>query len=121
MKPEFTLEDESVLRENLKRCPPETIEKAVEFRKTGNADLVGDVVLGIIERFAEPDKKELLKNAPDSLKMVEDLGLDSLTMMEIVLAVEDAVGTQIENEDVQKIHTIGDIKQYIKSKVQQPR
>ncbi len=119
MNPNFTSEDEAVLRENLKRCSPETIEKAVEFRKTGNPEIVGDVVLGIIERFAEPDKKELLKNAPDSLKMVDDLGLDSLTMMEIVLAVEDAVGMGIDNEDVQKIHTVGDIKSYIKFKVSQ--
>lgn len=29
----FTPEDEAALRETLKRCSPETIEKAVELRK----------------------------------------------------------------------------------------
>ena len=37
----FTSEDEAALRETLKRCSPETIEKAVELRKTGNAELAG--------------------------------------------------------------------------------
>lgn len=49
--------------------------------------------------------------------MVDDLGLDSLTMVEIVLAVEDATGASIDNEDVQKIHTLGDIKAYIAAKM----
>jgi len=104
----FTPEDEAALRDSLKRCSAETIEKAVELRKTGNPALAGDVVIGIIE---------LLKNPQDSLKMIEDLGLDSLTMVEIVLAVEDATGMSIDQEDVQKIHTLGDIKAYISAKL----
>lgn len=113
----FTPEDEANLREQLKRCSPETVEKAVEFRKTGNKALAQDVVLGIVERFLEPDKKELLKDACDSLKFVSDLGLDSLTMMEIVLAIEDATGMTIDNEDVQKIQTVGDLKAYVAEKI----
>jgi len=113
----FTSEDEAALRETLKRCSPETIEKAVELRKTGNAELAGPVVIGIIERFLETEKRDLLKNPQDSLRMVDDLGLDSLTMVEIVLAVEDATGASIDNEDVQKIHTLGDIKAYIAAKM----
>ena len=113
----FTPEDEAALRETLKRCSPETIEKAGELRKTGNAELAGPVVIGIIARFLEPEKRDLLKDPKDSLRMVDDLGLDSLTMVEIVLAVEDAVGTSIDNEDVQKIHTLGDIKAFISSKM----
>ena len=118
MNPEnFTSEDEAVLRDALKRCSEQTIEKAVEFRKTGNPELVGPVVMGIIERFLEPEKRAALKSAPDSAKMIEDLGLDSLTMVEIVLAVEDAVGMSIDNDDIQKLKTLGDIKNYIKGKV----
>ena len=119
MNSQFTQEDEAALRESLKRCSPETIEKAVEFRKTGNAELVGDVVIGIIERFAEPEKREMLKNPSDDLVIVDDLGFDSLTMVEIVLAVEDAIGTTIAEEDVQKLRTLGDIKNFIKEKVSQ--
>lgn len=118
MNPEnFTSEDEAVLRDALKRCSEQTVEKAVEFRKTGNPELVGPVVMGIIERFLEPEKRDALKSAPDSAKMIEDLGLDSLTMVEIVLAVEDAVGMSIDNDDIQKLKTLGDIKNYIKEKV----
>ncbi len=113
----FTQEDEKVLRESLKRCSPETIEKAIELRKTGNPELAGPVVIGVIERFLEPDKKDLLKAASDSTKLVEDLGLDSLTMVEIVLSVEDATGMSIDNDEIQKLQTLGDIKAFIASKI----
>jgi len=118
MNPEnFTAEDEAALRDTLKRCSDDTIASAIEFRKTGNPEIVGDVVIGIIERFLEPEKREALKVAPDSANMIEDLGLDSLTMVEIVLAVEDAIGTQIDNEEIQQLKTLGDIKSFIRNKV----
>ena len=112
----FTQADEEALRETLKRCSPETIEAAIDFRKTGNTDNVGVIILGIIERFAEPDKKELLKNPPDDMLLAKELELDSLTMVEIVLMVEDAVGAHIDNSDVQNLKTLGDIKNFITSK-----
>lgn len=118
MNPEnFTQEDENFLRDSLKRCSAETVEKAVQLRKTGDAELAGPVVIGIIERFLEEDKRGMLQNAPDTLNMVEDLGLDSLTMVEIVLAVEDATGMKIDNDEIQKLKTIGDIKSFISSKI----
>jgi len=104
------------LRETLKRCSPETAEAAIDFRKTGNLDNVGVIILGIIERFAEPDKKELLKNPPDDMVLSKELGLDSLTMVEIILMVEDAVGAQIDNSEIQNLKTLGDIKNFIRSK-----
>jgi len=51
----FTPEDEAALREALKRCSPSTFEAAVQFRKTGNPEHVPAIVIGVIERFVEPD------------------------------------------------------------------
>ena len=113
----FTPQDEETLREALKRCSRETVENAVSFRKTGDKSLLDSIVLGIIERYAEPEKRELLHSGNDNIDMVKDLELDSLTMVEIVLAVEDAVGMSIDNDDIQKLKTLGDIKNYIKEKV----
>ncbi|MBO5781128.1 MAG: acyl carrier protein [Opitutales bacterium] len=112
----FTPEDEAMLRDSLKRCSPETIEAAVEFRKTGDVSKVNTVILGIIARYAEPEKRPLLDNPSDDMVLAQDLNLDSLTMVEIVLAVEDATGISISNEDVQSLRTIGDVKNYIAKK-----
>src|SRR5258708_31433603 len=96
----FAPEDEAALREALKRCSPSTFEAAVQFRKTGNAEHVPAVVIGVIERFVEPDLRVKLKDADDDLRLIEDLGIDSLTMMEIVILVEDALQMTINNHDL---------------------
>lgn len=113
----FTTEDETTLRESLKRCSPATIEAALAYRRTQEASHLPAVIIGLIERFVEPDLRARLKEADDDLRLVEDLGIDSLTMMEIVILVEDVLQLQINNEDLRTLRTVGDIKVFIDCKV----
>jgi acyl carrier protein len=46
---------------------------------------------------------------------VDDLGADSLDTVELVMALEEAFGTEIPDEDAEKIKTIGDTVSYVMS------
>ena len=116
LKP-FTTEDDNNLRESLKRCSAATYEAAAQFRKTGNTEHLPAIVLGIIERYVEPDLRAKLKDADDDLRIIEDLGIDSLTMMEIVVLVEDVLQMTINNEELRHLRTVGDVKTFIEYKV----
>src|SRR4051812_48467030 len=113
----FAAEDENALREALKRCSPSTFESASQFRKTGNPEHLPAVVIGVIERFVEPDLRMKLKDADDDLRLIEDLGIDSLTMMEIVILVEDVLQMSINNDELRNLRTVGDVKTFIDCKV----
>src|SRR5882724_11699632 len=113
----FAPEDEAALREALKRCSPSTFEAAVQYRKTGNPEHVPAVVMGVIERFVEPDLRVKLKDADDDLRLIEDLGIDSLTMMEIVILVEDVLQMSINNDELRNLRTVGDVKTFIDCKI----
>ncbi|HZP60068.1 MAG TPA: phosphopantetheine-binding protein [Opitutaceae bacterium] len=113
----FTPEDEAALTDALKRCSPATVEAAIKFRKTGDPAYVPPVVIGIIERFAEPDQRAKLREADDDLRIIDDLGIDSLTMMEIVMLVEDTLQMSINNDELRHLRTLGDIKVFIDCKV----
>jgi acyl carrier protein len=113
----FTAEDESAIREALKRCSSATVEAALQFRKTHDATHVPVVVIGVIERFVEPGLRSKLHEAEDDLRIVEDLGIDSLTMMEIVILVEDILQMQINNDELRNLRTVGDVKLFIDCKV----
>jgi acyl carrier protein len=44
---------------------------------------------------------------------VEDLGADSLDLVELVMALEEEYDTEISDEDAEKIKTVQDIVDYI--------
>jgi acyl carrier protein len=46
---------------------------------------------------------------------VEDLGADSLDIVELVMALEEEFGIEIPDEDAEKIATVGDAVEYIKA------
>jgi acyl carrier protein len=46
-------------------------------------------------------------------KFVEDLGADSLDVVELVMALEEKFGIEIPDEDAEKIQTVGDAVKYI--------
>ncbi len=75
------------------------------------------MVIGVIERFVEPDLRIKLKDADDDLRLIEDLGVDSLTMMEIVILVEEVLQMSINNDELRNLRTVGDVKTFIDCKV----
>ena len=46
---------------------------------------------------------------------VDDLGADSLDTVELVIALEEAFGLEIPDEEAEKIKTVGDTVNYILS------
>lgn len=50
-------------------------------------------------------------------KIADDLGADSLDLVDLLMSVEDEFGIEIPDEDVEGIQTIGDIVDYINEKV----
>ena len=45
----------------------------------------------------------------------EDLGADSLDIVELVMALEEEFGIDIPDEDADKLKTVGDAMNYLKS------
>jgi len=49
--------------------------------------------------------------------LLDDLGADSLDVVELVMALEEEFSIEVPDEDVENIRTIGDIVQYIGARV----
>ena len=48
---------------------------------------------------------------------VDDLGADSLDIFQIIMGIEEAFDIEIENEEAEKIVTVGDAVEQIKNAV----
>ncbi|MFP4486212.1 MAG: acyl carrier protein [Campylobacterales bacterium] len=49
-------------------------------------------------------------------KFIDDLGADSLDVVELVMALEEKFGCEIPDDEAEKILTVGDAINYIESK-----
>jgi acyl carrier protein len=52
----------------------------------------------------------------EDAKFIEDLGADSLDQVELVMALEEEFGSDIPDEDAEKMTTVGEAIKYIESK-----
>ena len=101
------------LHDVLKHCSTATYEAACHYRKTGDTRLLSAIVGGVIERYVERDVRARLGPMRDDLRLIEDLGLDSLTMMEIVSQMEDALRITISDAALRHFRTLGDVRRYV--------
>ncbi|HHV54041.1 MAG TPA: acyl carrier protein [Firmicutes bacterium] len=66
--------------------------------------------------------QEQLQVEPEKITLdasfVDDLGADSLDIVELVMAFEEEFGMEISDEEAERIQTVGDAIQYIKAHVQ---
>jgi acyl carrier protein len=68
------------------------------------------------ERVREIIVEQLGVNAEqvtDNAKFVEDLGADSLDTVELVMALEEEFGTEIPDEEAEKLTTVGEAIAYV--------
>ena len=47
---------------------------------------------------------------------IDDLGADSLDIVELVMAMEEEFGIEIPDEDAEKLKTVGDVASYLQAK-----
>ncbi|MBS0264768.1 MAG: acyl carrier protein [Planctomycetes bacterium] len=74
--------------------------------------VVEEKVIDIVSEQLQVPKEEI--NASKSF--VDDLKADSLDVVELVMAFEDAFKITIPDEDYEKIKTVGDAVKYIEEK-----
>lgn len=49
--------------------------------------------------------------------LIDDLGVDSLDIFEVVMSLEEAFEIEISNDDIEDIKTVGDIVNYIQARI----
>lgn len=74
---------------------------------------IAEKVKEIVSQQLDVDLSEVVESA----QFIEDLGADSLAIVELVLAFEEQFEIDIPDEDTEKIATVGDAVKYIQDHV----
>ena len=70
---------------------------------------VADKMIDIIEEQLSVDKDKIVPGA----SFVDDLGADSLDLVELIMAMEEEFDIEIPDEDAEKIVTVQDAIDYV--------
>lgn len=101
----------------LKHCSGETAAAALRLQNgLDDADL--DLVIrGVLERDLQKEHLPALAAATDESRLVEDIGMDSFGMIEVVMCAEEVFGVTISNQEMKGITTLGELKTFLRGKL----
>jgi acyl carrier protein len=84
---------------------------------------LGEIIMASSEEIAERIKSIIVEQLGVSMEevtpeasFIEDLGADSLDIVELIMALEEEYDMEIPDEDAEKIQTVDDVISYIQSK-----
>ncbi len=66
----------------------------------------------IAEKIPNIDIEDIVSEA----SLIDDLGADSLTIVELVMSMEEMFEIEIDDDDAEKLVTVQDVINFIKSK-----
>lgn len=102
----------------LRHCSRATLEAARRFRHTRDAVHLPPVLLGVLEHYAGPETRPVLRQPQDGLRLAEDLGVDSLTRIEMALLLEEVLQLSLPEERLRELQTLGDMRRLAENAAQ---
>jgi acyl carrier protein len=69
-------------------------------------------VINLVMEQLDVTREECIPEA----SFIDDLGADSLDLVEMIMEMEEVFGLEIADEELEKIRTIKDVLEFLKSK-----
>ncbi len=106
-------------KEMLAGYSAETVEAAERFFRGGDAEALDRLVTGVIayHRPSKPDDGAKEGGALEgSARLVEDLGFDSLAMVEMSFLLDELLGLKLSDEEMRALRTIDDVRGVVRTR-----
>jgi 3-hydroxyacyl-[acyl-carrier-protein] dehydratase len=101
----------------LKRCSGETVAAALRLQDGVNAADLDVIIRGVLARDLQEESLATLPDASDDARLIEDIGVDSFGMIEVVMTAEEVFGITISNDEMKGIRTLGELKSFLRAKL----
>lgn len=75
--------------------------------------MVLDKIKSILSSQFGIDEDQISENTD----IVNDLGADSLDVVELMMSIEDEFGLMVEDEEIAEMKTVGDVVNYIENHI----
>lgn len=83
-----------------------------ELKKMSSEEILEKVKEIIVEQLGVSDTSVTMEAS-----FIDDLGADSLDIVELIMALEEEFDIEIPDADAEKVVTVGDVVDYIKDNI----
>jgi acyl carrier protein len=97
-------------QENLTGFPLPVTESYLAFAETGNVEQLDRAVLGILDFYLAQRPAGPLTDLPGTTRLREDLGVDSLTMIDVLFQAEGLFDMKLADDELRAITTLDELR-----------
>ena len=104
----------------LRHFDPEVQAAYARLQTRPTPEDADSVILAVVADHhpADPsDSQETPDLSNDELRLVADLGFDSVAIAEMVFFIEDLFEVQITNQEIMAIETLGELRLFVRTKL----
>lgn len=98
--------------------PSRVVEAYFTYAKGAEKSNLDIVVLGVLQFYLAKKPDSLLDSMPGSTRLAEDLGCDSLTMMDTIFMVESLFDITLDDGELAKLTTLDALREHLRRQVQ---
>jgi acyl carrier protein len=106
--------NDAEIDERFMNLNPQALEAIRQYRQSHQPELVETIVTGIVEMYLPP---EMRGQAAEAMKSPNSFGIESVTLMEIMLDIQDALGLEITDEELRSLKNFDDATNLLRAKV----
>lgn len=107
----------AALRDCLRHCDEDTREAALRYWSSGDKTALRLLVVGIVASASDREVRGLGTAELDRLSLTLDLAVDSLSLMEIGLLLEDVLQISVNNNELLEMRTFGETFEFLHARV----
>lgn len=101
----------------IKHLPAEARAALARFQAERDPAALDPLIFAILENYIPRKPATPLAAHAGDLRLIEDLGFDSLAITEVVFFTEDLFELTIANEEIVQVRTLDDLRAFIRQKV----
>ena len=97
--------------------PPRVATAYLKYTEQGDLDCLDVAVLGVLHFYLAKKTDGPLDALPGTTRLADDLGCDSLTMMDTIFTVESLLEIKIDDTALAGLATLDQLRAYIRHQV----
>ncbi len=98
--------------------PPRIVDAYLAYAKSAETPNLDLVVLGVLQFYLAKKPTSVLDSMPGSTRLAEDLGCDSLTMMDTIFMIESLFDVKLDDSELAKLTTLDALREHLRRQVQ---